>query len=105
MHVSDLAQKIQQVSQNLLRFGDFESWFRDASRDLDLSDDRALGEAIDTLEDVFSQYHYEGLRGEQLASELASAIRVNRLNELSADTFAPADHTPDSQYYRMESVD
>jgi len=55
------AGKIRDLEAGRLSVGDFEEWFREASRDVHLWGDEQLNEVVFSTEDIFSQYHFEDL--------------------------------------------
>jgi hypothetical protein len=72
--VDQLSARVQDLTERRLDFGAFEDWFQTASGDVDFSKQDAR-DMVFAVEDILSRYHYEGLRGDLLLRELATAIR------------------------------
>jgi hypothetical protein len=75
LSVDQLSSRVAQVVSGDLTFGGFEDWFREESHNVHLWGDQHLNDAVDSIEQVFSEYHFEGLRGSALNKELANAVR------------------------------
>ena len=74
LDLEEVAWLVGAFEAGYFSFEEFEDWFRLATSDVHLDGRDNLSGAVDAVEDVLSQYHFEGLRGEDLKNEMGNAI-------------------------------
>ena len=96
LSVYQLSQHVEDLKAGRVSFDDFGDWFRRETRDVHCWGDENLIEAIFAAEDVFSQYHFEGLRHNAVGREMENAIRpfVPHAAEMTVYVFSPAVGNP-----------